>query len=214
METLTTSYRKICYQCLRPQQNCYCHLINKIKTPIKFVILIHPIERKRKIATGRMAHLCLPNSILLVGSDFTHNQKANRLINDPKNYPLTLYPGDNAINLSEQDKKNSTPSFFPPNKTPVIFVIDGTWSTARKTMKTSKNLKQLQSICFTPTTPSQFRVRKQPNKLCYSTIEAIHKVLDLTDTSHTHKNKKKYDVLLDVFTHMVETQIKYINKPK
>jgi len=161
-----------------------------------------------------MAHLCLPNSILLVGTDFTHNQKANRLINDPKNYPLTLYPGDKAINLSEQDKKSITPSFFPPNKTPVIFVIDGTWSTARKTMKASKNLKQLQSICFTPTTPSQFRIRKQPNKFCYSTIEAIHKVLELTDTNNTNKNEKEYDVLLDVFNYMVETQIEYMNKPK
>lgn len=211
MLTPAAPHRQICFQCLRPSQHCFCHLIEKIHTRIKFVILIHPLERRRKIATGRMAHLCLANSELIVGSDFTLNNKVNQILANTNNQPMILYPGVNAINLSEPQKISNTSNLFQKDKTPVIFVIDGTWSTARKTMKKSSNLAQLPTICFTPTAPSQFRIRKQPNQFCYSTIEAIHQVLSLIDGSvGSDKCEKEHDVLLKVFLNMVEVQVGYM----
>lgn len=205
MQFIHESHRQICFRCLRPSHHCFCHLIETIHTNIKFIILIHPLERRRKIATGRMAHLCLANSELIVGTDFTHNTQVNQILASKKYHPMILYPGENALNLSETNPSHKMQELFPSGKTPVIFVIDGTWSTASKTMKTSTNLQQLPTICFTPTTPSQFRVRKQPSQFCYSTIEAIHQVLSLIEG-------EEHDSLLKVFLNMVEVQVGYMEK--
>ena len=69
------------------------------------------------------------------------------------------------------------------SKTPLILVVDGTWNTARKMLRLSRNLHSVPRICFTPVRPSRFRVRKQPHPNCYSTIEAIHQTLELLGPS-------------------------------
>ncbi len=205
-------YRLLCTICLQPSFGCYCEFVQKIETSIKFVILIHPIEVKRRIATGRMAHLCLKNSELIMGQDYTYNERVNEIIQDPSFQPLILYPGKSAFNLNKIDNfKRST--LFPAGKKPVLFVIDGTWATAKKTMSQSQNLRNLTQVCFTPQMPSTFRVRKQPAPECYSTIEAIHYTLELlnTHTVQTGQNQA-HDHLLVVFHKMVERQLEFIRK--
>lgn len=202
-------HRQNCTHCLRPKSHCYCALIRKIDSQIMFVILIHPLEIKRKIATGRMAHLCLPNSLLIRGGDFSDNDQVNQIIEDPDNHCLILYPGENAIDLSATPAANPNP-VLNDNKRTVVFVIDGTWSTANKTLKRSSNLNRLQRICFTPKTPSQFRVRRQPHPHCHSTIEAIHQIISLLDGSNAaHSEKPAHDVLLEIFKFMVEQQVRF-----
>lgn len=206
--TPQTSFRNNCPRCLRPNFYCYCRLIAKIDSKIKFVILIHPIEARRKIATGRMAHLCLENSLLIKGDDFTHNKEVNQLIQNSKNYCLLLYPGKKAINLSEVDFSKEISARISNEKEIIIFVIDGTWSTAKKTMRLSENLKALPTICFTPTIPSQFRIRKQPAAHCYSTIEAIYSILNFLEGPKN--GESSHTILMTVFQRMVEQQLKYI----
>ena len=62
-------YRILCTKCIQPDFSCYCKTIQPINCPINFVILIHPIEAKRRIATGRMSHLCLKGSHLIKGQN-------------------------------------------------------------------------------------------------------------------------------------------------
>src|SRR5947207_2302531 len=93
--------RENCLTCRRPLGHCYCARIRKIHTPVKFVILIHHIEVRRKIATGRMAHLCLADSVLIPGSDYTQDVQVNAILADPDNHCVLLYPGKGALNLSE-----------------------------------------------------------------------------------------------------------------
>lgn len=178
LQQVEPQYRQLCKACLQPQFGCYCEHIQKIETHIKFVILIHPIEVKRRIATGRMAHLCMQNSELIMGQNYTCNARVNDILHDSENHPLLLYPGKNAVRLDAMPQTSRT-SVFAQGKKPVVFVIDGTWATARKTMAQSQNLKTITQICFTPRQPSTFRVRKQPAPECYSTIEAIHYTIDL-----------------------------------
>src|SRR5437868_14164259 len=93
-----------------------------------------------------------------------------------------LYPGMRSQNLTplSQDERLD---LFPQSKKLTIFVIDGTWATARRTVRQSQNLTNLPRICFSPVKPSTFRVRKQPNPACYSTIEAIHHTIELVGQS-------------------------------
>ena len=167
---------------------------------IKFVILIHPIEFRKRIATGKMAHLSLKNSELIRGHDYSDNERVNGILADPANYCVMLYPGPTSTNLTLQTNDERA-SLFPTDKKLVIFVIDGTWLSAKKTVHLSQNLKVLPKVCFVPVKTSNFRVRKQPAPECYSTIEAIHHVIELMGTSTEH------GILLELFDRMVTQQL-------
>jgi len=205
-------YRALCVRCLQPQFSCYCAHIHSFDPKIKFVILIHPIEMKRRIATGRMSHLCLENSELIVGQDYTKCERVNEIIDSPRYQSTVLYPGTKSLNLSVQSEEKKA-AVFSSTKIPVVFVIDGTWATARKTMYQSQNLNKLPRLCFTPPGRSQFRVRKQPGADCYSTIEAIHHLIDLLGSRQGFDiSTRKHDRLIHVFNQMVERQLDFVRE--
>lgn len=210
----TPKYRVLCQSCAQPDFCCYCNLIVPFDPQIHFVILIHPIEAKRRIATGRMSHLCLKGSQLIKGQDFSQNTFVNDLINDSSHHSVILHPGSPSQNISamtELEKENLSPK----NKPLRIFVIDGTWATAKKMLRQSVNLSTLPRICFSPPRLSTFRVRKQPHQNCYSTIEAIHHTIELLGASQKFQlNHRSHDNLLTVFDSMVERQLIFIRDSK
>lgn len=203
-------YRSLCTTCMHPEFSCYCTTIETFDPKVQFVILIHPIEFQRRIATGRMSHLILKNSVLVRGHDFTEDAQVNSIIQNDKNHCTVLYPSRSSLNISEQENGKN---IFPENKNLVVFVIDGTWATARQTMRQSQNLQQVQRICFNPKAKSNFRVRKQPNPKCLSTIEAIHEFIEVaSDQFQFDKSNRSHDILLKVFDAMVEKQIECAKK--
>lgn len=204
-------YRILCATCVQPDFACYCSQIAPFDPGINFVVLIHPLEAKRRIATGRMSHLSLKNSFLIKGQDYTHNALVNELIEDSEYESVILYPGAASHNLSELNNEDKQRLFA--NKKLRVFVIDGTWATARKMIRLSSNLKKLPRICFSPAKPSNFRVRKQPNSHCYSTIEAIHQTIELMgDVQGFSVRERLHDRLLIAFDFMVERQLTFIKE--
>lgn len=203
-------YRVQCNGCRQPEFSCYCSHIQKFDPKIKFVILIHPIEFKRRIATGRMAHQCLENSELIVGQNYSANSQVNRLLKDPRYQPMVLYPGVKSLNLTHATSEKKA-AFFDAGKTPLVFVIDGTWATARRMMRQSLNINGLPRFAFTPPGPSQFKVRKQPKAECYSTIEAVHHCIELLgEQVQIDFSGRPHDNLLTVFGKMVDKQLLFI----
>ena len=203
-------YRALCSRCMQPEFSCYCAHVRSFDPGIKFVLLIHPIEQKRRIATGRMAHLCLEGSELLVNQDYSNNARVNELVRDPRYHPVILYPGRTSKNLTTMAAPERA-ALFPAGKIPLVFVIDGTWATARKTMRQSQNLIGLPRVCFTPPGPSRFRVRKQPEAECFSTIEAVHHAIELLNPAFGIEGRA-HDALLHVFDRMVERQLEFIRE--
>lgn len=205
-------YRELCTSCLQPKFSCYCHHIQRFDPMIDFVVLIHPIEVRRRIATGRMSYLCLENSFLIRGEDYTHDERINQILADENRECMILYPGKASKNLtpmSEAQRKG----LFNPDKRLTLFVIDGTWASAKKQMRKSQNLLNLPRLCFSPEKPSNFRVRKQPHEGCYSTVEAIHHTIELLGESQGFDvASRKHDRLLTVFDSMVELQLSFIKK--
>lgn len=126
---------------MRPSSSCICKHINAIETKTRFVILMHPMEyRKEKNGTGYMTKLQLQNSEIIVGVDFTHNERVNELLDQENCSSFLLYPGENNFNLSTR-KSEEVISFM--GKHTNIFILDGTWPCARKMLKLSKNLQEL-----------------------------------------------------------------------
>lgn len=205
-------YRELCLNCIQPKFSCYCSHIQAFDPCVDFVVLIHPIEVKRRIATGRMSHLVLQNSFLICGQDYSADARVNQILTDPHRHCVMLYPGAQSQNLTFLTESERSQS-YPSGKKLTIFVIDGTWATAIKTVRQSQNLQALPRICFTPDKVSNFRVRKQPESFCYSTIEAIHQTIELIGRSQGFDvDSRVHDRLLQVFDKMVDTQIECANR--
>lgn len=209
-----TKSRGYCPRCLRSPLTCYCGSLQPFDPKIQFVILIHGREAQKRIATGRMAHLSLKNSLLVSGYDYSANAKVNSLLADPQNHCVVLYPGQGSSDLTPMSLAERA-ALFPEEKNLVVFVIDGTWITARKTMQRSANLQPLPRICFQPARPSNFRVRKQPEANFFSTIEAIHETIELIGKARGFDTASRaHDSLLRVFDSMVDQQIELAKGPK
>ena len=148
-----------------------------IKTNTRFTILMHPKEYKReRIGTGRMTNLQLENSEIIVGIDFTHNERVNEILRDESQDTFILYPGRDNFNLSVREGSEMT-SFL--GKRPNIIILDGTWFCARKMLRLSTNLQKLKRVSFDNAIKSKFIIKQQPESLCLSTIESVHTVIEL-----------------------------------
>lgn len=143
-------------------------------TRTRFVLLMHPKEYKReKAGTGRLTHLCLADSRILMGAAFDQHEELQELLRDPTVYPVLLYPGANALNLS----CGELPADALVGRRLLVLVLDATWACARKMLRLSPTLQALPRILFTPTTPSRFVIKQQPQEGCLSTLEAVHETL-------------------------------------
>lgn len=212
MNSALRPHRAICWTCRQPAVACYCADVRPFDSGIDFVILIHPLEARRRIATGRMAHAILRGSRLIEGDDFSSNQIVEALIADPNRQSLILYPHRSALDLDDVAVRESLQQTLDTGaKRLTIFIIDGTWATARKMMRLSHNLRKLPMIKFQPEEESRFQVRKQPAKFCLSTIEAIHATLERVKKDQT---SRAHDHLLDVFLKMVERQKQFVPRFK
>ena len=139
--------RTMCYQCYRPTVACFCHLASPFKTNFHFRILMHPMEAKKEpIGTGRLTNYSLKNSKLIIDKDFDDNKEVQAILNDSAFFPILLYPGENSININECP----VPQHYYSQKTPIIFVIDGTWHCAKSMMRDSRSLHHLPRISFNP----------------------------------------------------------------
>jgi len=206
--------RKNCSRCGFSKKTCYCAKIKPFDSKIKFAILIHQLEIDRKIATGRLSHLILKNSHLIRGSDYSDDTQVNALVNDPQNYCVVLFPGKSSTNLSPLNLEEKK-ALIPSEKTLVIFVIDGTWATARHTMRISRNLMNLPRFSFELTKPSNFRIRKQPKLECCSTVEAIFQTIEhLGPSRNFDLSLGLHHNLLEVFDYMVDKQISFQQNQK
>ena len=100
--------RKICQNCIRPLEACFCSHITPFETNFQFILLMHPKEfKKEPIGTGRYTNHALSNCRIIVDSKFDNNQELEEVLSDNSKQVFLLYPGENSINISDpmQEKK-------------------------------------------------------------------------------------------------------------
>jgi DTW domain-containing protein YfiP len=183
---------------------------------------MHPYEFKRiKANTGRLTHLCLADSELHVGIGFDDHAAVQALINDPRNYPVLLYPGRDALDLSkaESRERGAGSAEIPGSRSAlnalrsqlesrrlVVFLLDATWRLVRPMLRTSLSLQRLPRIMFSNAAPSRYVIKRQPEPGCLSTLEAVHELLLALD----HSGLDRYalpEQLLGLFQRMQDFQI-------
>jgi DTW domain-containing protein len=201
--------REMCYRCFWPKSLCWCESITPMPTSTRFVFLMHPMEFKRiKAGTGRLTHLCLENSEIRVGVGFDGDAVVQALIRDPQNAAVLLYPGKEARNLSRGD----LPAAELEGRRLVVFLLDATWSCARKMLNMSPTLQRLPRVMFIPSSPSRFVIKQQPQKECLSTLEATHELLLALEKSGLDRYPSPTQ-LLDLFQRMQEYQLRCAADP-
>jgi len=194
---------------MRPSSTCICKQISPLQTKTRFIILMHPKEyKKEKNGTGHMTNLQLENSEIIVGVDFTNNNRVNEILNKENSCSFLLYPGKDNFNLSI--RKSSEINSFMGNS-PHIFLLDGTWPCARKMLKLSKNLQKLKRVSFDNKIKSKFIIKQQPESLCLSTIESVYTVLNLLKKGDFEQCETRS--FLIPFEKMIEYQLEYILNP-
>jgi DTW domain-containing protein YfiP len=198
--------RETCYRCFWPKALCWCPTLAPIETRTRFVFLMHPKEYKReKAGTGRLTHLCLPNSELHMGLAFDDHEAVRACVNDPRNFPVLLYPGREATNLSWPEPAAGFGARLG-QRTLVVFLLDATWSGARKMLKLSPVLQHLPRLMFTPAAPSRYVIKQQPQAGCLSTLEAVHELLAVLERAGLDRYSRP-EQLLGVFHRMQDFQI-------
>jgi Uncharacterized conserved protein len=168
---------------------------------------MHPKEAyKQKTGTGRLAALSLVGSEILIGIDFTHNERLNDLISGKgefaRYYPVILYPAKDAWYID-------TPGFRETvgERQLLVIVVDATWFFARKMMLLSSNLQALPKLSFSQDYRSQFTFKKQPAPECLSTIESSYYLIRELQSAGIANPAADAEPLMTVFRNMVDYQL-------
>ncbi|MGP1587395.1 MAG: tRNA-uridine aminocarboxypropyltransferase [Treponemataceae bacterium] len=200
-----------CYNCFRPKKSCYCKYIKNFDSGIKFLILMHPKEAyKQKTGTGRLAHLSLKDSEILIGIDFSKDQRLSELLNDSQYFPVLLYPDKNAWKAENPELKNSILNTNFRKKLLVI-VVDATWFCAKKMVRLNSFLHSIPKISFINKYKSQFTFKHQPEEECLSSIESIYYLIKELQTTGI-ANECDPEPLIKIFKYMVNFQIDSMEK--
>jgi DTW domain-containing protein YfiP len=173
---------------------CYCEHLTTVDTTTRVVLLQHPREEDMAIGTARMASLCLPNSELHVGVDFQTSPELARALSDPQRPAVLLYPSDDAVDVLTA----------PPSGPVTLVVVDGTWWQARKLVRVNPVIAKLPRYAFKAPTPSEYRIRREPDEAYVSTIEALVHVLGVLE-----RDPEKLRALLVPFRAMIDKQITF-----
>ena len=201
--------REFCWRCFWPKERCWCDEIRPQGVSTHFVFLMHPKEFKQeKAGTGRLTALSLAGSTIEMGVGFDDHPAVNRLIDDPANYPVLLYPAVGAMNVSE----GALTSEALGGRRLTVFLLDGTWACAKKMLTESKRLQSLPKLMFTPVEKSRFVIKRQPHEWCLSTLEATHQLLGALASSGLDRYPDP-GALPDLFQKMQEFQIACASDP-
>jgi DTW domain-containing protein YfiP len=186
--------RESCARCERPLVVCVCSHVTILPTRTRVLLLQHPRERRVGIGTVRLAHVALPSSTLRVGLDFARDPVVTQILADAVDAPAyVLFPGPAAVDIAG----------LPRDRALTLVVLDGTWWQARKLLRLNPALAALPRVAFTPRTPSDYRIRRQPAEYCVSTIEALAEALTALEPP---PEAGSFDRLLDPFRAMVARQ--------
>lgn len=199
--------RQICYKCLRPIQNCFCKFLTPFNPGVKFVFLMHPKEAKRqRTGTGRIAHAGLIDSEIIVGIDFTQNERLCALLADEQYFPMLLYPGEDAWTAQKEGFAQTI-----GGKKLLVIVIDSTWFCSRKMIQFSTNVMALPKLSFSGSYRSIFTFKREPKPEYISTIESCYYLIKELQVAGVVQNECDPECLMTAFKEMIKFQLQKEN---
>lgn len=204
--------RAVCMQCMRAQRTCICGLAVPIHSAAQILILQHPLEVHQAKGTGRLLHLCLAQSRIVVGEQFDE-KLLHSLLYDPwppapgmrqKNLPVQpvlLYPP--APSGSAQEVYAAAPQPEKSNSQYRLILLDGTWRKSRKMLHRNPLLAQLPRLSLANSGASRYTIRKAHRPEQLSTLEAAcYALMEL------ERDAARFPPLLEVFEKFMAMQVR------
>ena len=199
--------RDFCYKCFRPKDSCVCEVLKPFDPGIKFVFLMHPKEAKRqRTGTGRIAHAGLIDSEIIMGIDFTKNERLCGLLQYPQYFPVLLYPDQNAWNSKKEGFKEEL-----NGRKLLAIIIDSTWFCSKKMIKLSTNIMALPKLSFSGEYRSIFTFKREPHPECVSTIETCYYLIREFQERGLIEKTSNPESLMDAFKMMIKFQLQKEN---
>lgn len=202
-----------CYKCFRPDGFCLCQYTKPpVQSGLKFIFLMHPKEAKRqRTGTGRISHLCLPDSEILVALDYTKDNVPGRrlfdLLSDSKYLPLLLYPGNDAWNAANPDFKSAA-----RGKILMPIIVDATWFCSRKILQHNPFLLDLPKMSFAKEYRSIFTFKHEPRPECVSTVETCYYLIKELQEAGLANPAANPEPLMTAFKKMISDQLRAENE--
>lgn len=184
--------RAYCYACLKPRVTCVCARVPRIDNQTAIWLLQHPRERRHAIGTARLLALGLAK--LRLDVIFLRGPRA--ALPRPSPRAALLYPSPDARALEE---------LGPDERPDQLIVLDGTWHHAHALARELGWLEDLPRVTLRDTTPSRYRIRREPRAECLSTVEAVVAALAVLEPETAG-----LDRLLGAFDSMIDDQVEYV----
>lgn len=199
-----------CFKCFKPKSVCLCKYGKELDTGVKFVFLMHPKEfRRQRTGTGYLSHLCLKDSEVIVGLDFTKNARFQELLAAPDYFSALMYPGEDAITAKTitQKLKEVGATTSAPQKKLLLIILDATWFCARKMIEHNPFLLQLPKLSFEGSYRSIFTFKREPSPECISTIECCYYIIKEFQAVGFVDKKLDPEPLMNIFKAMIKLQL-------
>ncbi|WP_231757243.1 tRNA-uridine aminocarboxypropyltransferase [Microbulbifer elongatus] len=185
--------RETCSTCKRPLKVCYCDTLVAIPSRIRVLIIQHPLEERHPFNTGRMAHLCLTNSELVVAEHLSDVRLAQLL--QPRS--ALLYPSLDWL----PDVAEVLPGSPESDALEQLVVIDATWRKSKKMLHLHPMLQYLPRVSFEGELHSGYRIRHSSMENSLSSIESIALAMDALEPAGSFRQ------LYRPFERMVSLQL-------
>jgi DTW domain-containing protein YfiP len=166
-------------------------MIPQIDNRTNVLILQHVGERFHPFNTARIVKRALRHCDLITD----HNRRLGKHELPIQAHAGLLYPNENARLLSE---------LSVDERPEQLVIIDGTWHQAKTIVRDVPQLGQLPCYRLKPTSPGQYRIRREPDTQSLSTLEATVEALRALESDTVGLNQ-----LLSAFHTMVENQLAY-----
>ncbi len=174
-----------CPECLLHLELCLCAEAPFLETVTRVVLIMHAQEKEKPTNTGRLAHLCLPNSeVRYRGLYKGPPLDLTGLVDDT--YDTWL------LHLSHESEELTEELVHSLRRPVRLIVPDGTWSQAsRSGSQLARDLPGVRHVKLRATKPSEYRLRSEHDPNGMATFEAIARALGFLENERIQASMEK-----------------------
>ncbi|QZY53884.1 GNAT family N-acetyltransferase [Crassaminicella profunda] len=181
-----------CRQCGFPEKICICKIQPKLASPNKFVIIMHPEEVGRTTNTGRLIKNAFPNNTeVFYWHRTTVNHKLKKTLKDNDYHKILIFPPDRKEYDPRAVSRNMVKE-ISKDKNIMFIILDGTWKEARKILKKSSYLEDIQMLDLDIDFKTEYYLRRNKDLGHICTVEVAIELLKLVGESENAHELHKY----------------------
>ena len=203
---LARGSRQQCPHCLRAL--CICHLVQQQVSSTRLLIWQHPNEVHHVKGSGRLLHLCLPDSVIISAEHLRLQQVLEFAQLESSDELALLYPNDDLAGAFASSQ------IADCSKLKTLVLLDASWRDSRKLLRLNPYLLDLPRYALQHSYAPRYRIRKAHKAGQLSSMEAgIYALSEINKTRRSDRvladSPFNAAALLSVFDAFVDKQAAY-----